>query len=95
NNFYTEDVIGEFRNALTTGKSTNVPGGPIGDNMVYDDPQGDLGHLACRVIGTGSQGICLFMQNAGSVNGSVIKARVADLFAEQVVREDDPPLLRD
>ena len=81
NNFYTEDVISEFWNALTTGKSANVPGGPISDAMVYDDPQGDLGHIACRTIGIGSEGICLFMQNAGKTNGSVIKARVADLVS--------------
>lgn len=84
NNFYKENLISEFLNALTTGKSTNVPGGPMGDDVVYDDPQGDLGHLACRIVGPGgpgSEGICLFMQNAGSVNGSVIKARVADLVS--------------
>ncbi|KAA6406690.1 MAG: hypothetical protein FRX48_09413 [Lasallia pustulata] len=81
NSFYTEDVISEFWNALTTGKSANVPGGPISDAMVYDDPQGDLGHIACRNIRIGSEGICLFMQNAGKTNGSVIKARVADLVS--------------
>lgn len=81
--FYTEDVISEFWDALTMGKSANVPGGPIGDDMIYDDPRGDLGHLACRPIGRGSEGICLFLQNAGSVNGSVIKARVADLVGHR------------
>ena len=81
NNFYTEDVISEFRDALSMGNSKNIPGGPIPDTMVYDDPLGDAGHIACRIVGTGTEGICLFMQNAGSVKGSVIKARIADLVS--------------
>ena len=79
NSFYTEDVISDFWDALSVGNSTNIPGGPIDDAMVYDERQGPSGHIACRQVSIGGQGICLFIQDAADANGSTIKARVADL----------------
>ncbi|KAA6415501.1 MAG: hypothetical protein FRX48_00216 [Lasallia pustulata] len=75
------DLISSFWDALSVGNSTVVPGGPIADTSVYHGPYADPRQIACRAL-DGGTGICLFLQGnvpAAGVDGSVVKARVADL----------------
>lgn len=75
------DLISSFWDALNVGNSTAVPGGPIADASIFHGQHADPRHIACRTL-NGGTGICLFLQGnvpAAGVNGSVVKARIADL----------------